>query len=76
MPALSWHDNDAVLHEGHLTDLSPDTLFLAKEVPEDDLPPFRADMIDRLQEEFLVIVVQHICLEIAHGCLLNRIKRN
>jgi hypothetical protein len=67
MPALSRHDNDAVLHEGDLTNLSPDSLFLAKKVPEDDLPPFRADMVHRLQEELLFIVVQHIGLEIAHA---------
>jgi len=70
MPALSWNDNNAVLHKGYFPDLSPDALFLAKEVPEDDLPPFRADMVHRLQEEFLFIVLQHIGLEIAHGCLL------
>jgi len=71
MPALSRHDNDTVLHEGYLADLSPDALFLAKEVPKDDLPPFRADMVHRFQEEYFFIVVQHIGLEIAHGYLLT-----
>jgi len=71
MHALSQHDNDAVLHEGYLTDLPPYALFLAKEVPEDDLPLFRAHMVHRLQEELLLIVVPHIGLEIAHGYLLT-----
>ena len=38
--ALSLHDENAVLRERYLKDLSPDVLFLTKEVPEDDLPPF------------------------------------
>ncbi len=67
MHALSRHDNDAVLHEGDLTDLPLYAFFLTEEVPKDDLPPFRAHMVHRLQEELLFIVVQYICLEIAHA---------
>jgi len=71
MPALSGYNKDPVLYQRDLTDVSADALFLAKEIPEKDLSPLGADMIHRLQEELLFIVVQNIGLEIAHGCLLK-----
>jgi hypothetical protein len=71
MPALSRYNKDPVLHERYLTDLTPDAFFLAKKVPENDLSRLRADMIHRLQEELLFIVVQHKGLEITHGYLLE-----
>jgi hypothetical protein len=40
MTALSLHNEYAVLRERYLTDLTTDALFLTKEVPEDDFPPF------------------------------------